>query len=112
MKLEECFEIASEFKALYSKLGFTDGGETYINTYIDQSYSGPCSNIDEYKEFAVKINNEQIRNVLLNDYNKIDFEWDRFAANYEPTEIYAKANVEININGEIKKINLRLEVYL
>ena len=108
MKLEECFEVAKDFKALYSKLGFTEGGETYIHTYIDQSYGGPCSNIDEYKDFIMKIDDEQVREIL-NDYNKLDFKWDRFSANYEPTEINADAYVKIS---ETKAVHLQLYVNL
>lgn len=110
MKLEECFEVAKDFKALYSKLGFTEGGEIYIHANINgQSVGGLCSNMDEYKDFVMKIENEEVRNVLLNDYNKIDFRWDRFFANYEPTDIDADAYVEIS---ETKKVHLQLYVNL
>lgn len=110
MKLEECFEVARDFKALYSKLGFTEGGETYIHANINgQAVGGPCSNMDEYKDFVMKIENEEVRNVLLNDYNKIDFRWDRCAPNFEPVEINADAYLEIS---NLKQVHLHLQIYV
>ena len=110
MKLEECFEVAKDFKALYSKLGFTEGGETYIHININgQTVSGHCSNMDEYKNFVMQIENEQIREVLLKDYNKIDFKWDRCAPNFEPVEIDANAYLEIS---ESKQVHLQIYVNL
>ena len=56
----------------------------------------------------MKIEDEQVREIL-NDYNKLDFKWDRFAANFEPTEINADAYVKIS---ETKTVHLQIYVNL
>lgn len=109
MKLEECFDLISKFNAVYSQMGLDNA---YLNIYMaNNNIRGKCHNLDDYYTFVNRLGNPKLREFLLNNYDKFDFEWNKWHPEYDEYYYYvAEASLKTELNGLYETIRLELQL--
>lgn len=109
MKLTECFDLVNKFNVIYSQMDIDDAS-LYI--YMpNNNMKGKCQSLDDYKTFVHRLGGPELREFLLNNYDKFDFEWNKYHPEYDEHYRYiAEASLKTEFNGLYETIRLELHL--
>lgn len=109
MKLIECFDLIGKFNVIYSQMDIDDAS-LYI--YMpNNNMIGECYSLDDYKTFVNRLGDPKLREFLLNNYDKFDFEWYKYNPEYDEYYRYlAEASLKTEFDGLYETIRLELHL--